>query len=167
VDERVIQMAKWGLTPFENAVRWLNPAAKQAFYAAAASRTINRGTWNGCAFNAGGEVIGRNDVTSVSRAAEAFDMPAKSVSNFIRQWDSLRGSDEEANRMLREAIERVGLFSPRGVLRLRTLTFTAQDEEEKAAFEKIDSLVSDPSITDEDLWTLIDGCKEAMELIGA
>lgn len=160
-------MGKFGLTPFENSVRWLTPKAKQAFYAAAASRTIKRGTWNGCAFNAGGAELGVNNVSSVGKAAEVFEMPAKSVSNFIRQWDGLKGSDEDANRRLREAIEKVGLFSPRGVLRLRTLAFTAQDEVEQAAFETIDSLVSNPEITDEQLWQMIDGCKEAMELIGA
>lgn len=166
-------MGNWGfgtkdqLTPFENSVRWLTPAAKQAFYAAAASRTIKRRTWNGCAFNAGGEEIGIRDINSIQAAADAFDIPVKSVSNFIHQWDSLIGSDDECNTMLRNAIVKVGLFSPRGTLRLRKLVFADRmDEKENAVFEQIDRYVSDPEIKDEELWTLIDGYKEAEQLIG-
>lgn len=158
-------MGKWGLTPFESSVRWLSPKAKQAFYAAAASRTIRQGTWNGCAFNAGAENLGVSGVSSISRAAEVFEMPEKSVSNFIRQWDQLHAENPTAR--LREAIEAVGLFSPRGTLRLRKLIFAAQNAEEQKAFEHIDQVVSDETVTDEMIWEMIEGSKEAMELIGA
>lgn len=153
---------------FERAVSWLNPEAKQAFYAAAASRTIKRGTWNGCAFNAGGEEIGIVGVKNYQAAAAAFDLPVKSVMNFIAQWDQLPGNDEACNQRLRETIAKVGLFSPRGVFRLRSLVFKAQEtEKEVAIFEQIDRYVSDPDITDDELHSLIDGYKEASELIGA
>lgn len=154
-------------TAFENAVRWLNPAAKQAFYGAAASRTIARRTWNGCAFNAGGEELGIKGVSSVAKAAEVFDLPEKSVSNFIKHWDALSGTDIQCNEMLKDAILKVGLFSPRGSKRLRTLVFKAQTESESAALAQIENIVCDPEITDEQLYNMIEGMQEAMELMNA
>lgn len=160
-------MGQWGASPLTKAVCDLNPQAKQAFYAAAASRTINRGTWNGCAFNAGGESLGVKGVSSVQKAAEVFDLPISVVSRFIHAWDKVTGTPEEATQLLRDAITEVGLFSPAGVAKIKSFSvkvFEAQMEQEVAALNNIDELVSDETITDDDLFAMIDGFKEAMEV---
>lgn len=160
--------SQWGYDQLMDAVKWLNPQAKQAFYAAAASRTINRDTWNGCAFNAGAAEIGTNGVASISKAAEVFGIPEKSVSRFISVWDRIGGTADKATTRLREAIETVGLFSPRGTLKIRsfsTVIREANEEAERAALDTIENLIANPEITDEALWGLIDGYKEAMEVL--
>jgi hypothetical protein len=85
--------------------------AKQAMYAAASARTIKQGTWNGCAFNAGGIEIGNSNVNSTNAAAAAFDCSIKVVSEFIRQWDGLPERGDKATGILRETLEEVGLFN--------------------------------------------------------
>lgn len=90
----------------------LPPAVKQAFYAAANKGPIARGTWDGCAFNAGGKEVGNNGISSFQAAAQAFGISEYKVSAFISVWDrDIPGSDNEATQILRDTIEKVGLFT--------------------------------------------------------
>lgn len=99
------------VSTLEQAVAKLNPKAKQAMFSAATHGLIKRGTWNGCAFNAGGIEIGNKHVSTIEAAAEAFGCSRQVVSDFICVWDQLPGTDTSATAQLRETIERVGLFS--------------------------------------------------------
>src|SRR5689334_14400274 len=53
---------------------------KQAMFAAASTRLIKRKTWNGCAFNAAGVEVGKNDsVQSIDVAAKTFGVTQAAV----------------------------------------------------------------------------------------
>jgi hypothetical protein len=100
-------------TTLEGIVTWLNPKAKQAMFSAASHGLIKRKTWDGCAFNAAGKEISRH-VSSNMIAAHAFVLHPTVVGRFISIWDSIPResvSDEEATQMLRNAIEKAGLFT--------------------------------------------------------
>lgn len=102
---------------FEKIITQLPVKVKVAFYRVASQRTIKRGTWNGCAFNAAGEAIGRN-VTSEVGAVEAFGASKYIVSNFIRFWDGTKfrggdwSSDAYATAQLVKLIDAYGLLKP-------------------------------------------------------
>lgn len=136
------------LTWFENSVRWLSPEAKKAMYAAAAGNLIKRGTWDGCAFNQGGIEIGNKQVTSYQAAAKAFNMPEKSVVGFIRQWDSLQGTDEECTAALREAIEKVGIFSPRGSIRVVNIQVYKSQAAQDVVEAELQQMIADGKAAD-------------------
>ena len=88
----------------------LSSKGKQALYAATNNGTLKRRTWNGCAFNAAGRVVGKA-ITSRERAALVFDTTPEVVRDFIVAWDHLRGPDQRCTDLLREAILTVGLFT--------------------------------------------------------
>ena len=95
----------------KGAVNRLSPKAKQAFYAASISGPINRGTWNGCAFNAGGDILGE-DVRNFDAAAVVFEMKVHDVQSFIQQWDTFRLdlSNVDATDLLRDYLLESGLY---------------------------------------------------------
>jgi len=103
---------KWTANTLEEAIAELNDSARQAFYTAASKRTIKRGTWNGCAFNAAGEEVNQI-IRTTSTAAKAFGISVQAVSNFISAWDSSTSrfaTDEEATQFLIKCIrDNVGL----------------------------------------------------------
>lgn len=85
------------------------PALKQAMYAAAEKGLIARRTWNGCAFNAAGSVVGNDGISSYAAAARQFDVPEEVVQRFIATWDGMHGSDERCTGLLKAALLEVGL----------------------------------------------------------
>jgi hypothetical protein len=87
-------------------------STRQALYAAACSGTLRRRTWNGCALNRAGQVLGAV-VDSSPGATAVFHLPPKSVAAFVETWDSLRGSDSKCTEILREVIVTAGLFPER------------------------------------------------------
>lgn len=94
--------------PLVPVVRPLSPEAKKAMYAAAEKGLIVRKTWNGCAFNAAGKIIGKS-ISATDAAAEAFSVAPGVVDRFIRVWDSLPGSDARCTLLLKEALDYVGI----------------------------------------------------------
>lgn len=143
-----------------DAVKLLSPKAKQQMFAAASHGLIKRGTWDGCAFNAAGKNLFQEHVKdglydsqagSVSDfgiAAQIFEMPMTDVRSFIHCWDNLPGEDEEVTAQLREAIEKVGLFTEPGEFRVKTFVkriFTSEEEKMKQEFDKV---VADLNFTD-------------------
>lgn len=92
-------------------IKPLNPKSKCAMFAAARAGTIARRTWNGCAWNAAGKEVNAG-ISSTLEASQTFGVDAVHVGLFIKVWDGLDvETDEEATRMLIEAIEHVGLFT--------------------------------------------------------
>ena len=89
--------------PFDHELR-------RALYAATNSGSLRRRTWNGCAFNRAAAILGL-EVNHLSGAADAFQLPAPRVHDFITTWDRLRGSDGHCTELLRDALLAVGLFS--------------------------------------------------------
>src|SRR5436189_1996876 len=106
--------------PLVPVVRPLSPKGKQALYAAANSGALKRRTWDGCAFNQAGNLLGES-VQSRRRAAQVFDTTPAVVSHFISVWDQLPGSNEGCTQLLRDAIEEVGLFTEPDSSRTRVL----------------------------------------------
>ena len=96
--------------PLVPVIRPLGPTGKQALYAAANSGALNRRSWQGCAFNRAGELVGES-VQSRRQAAQLFDTSPAIVSRFISVWDQLGGSNEQCTALLRDAILTVGLFA--------------------------------------------------------
>lgn len=133
------------------AVERLSPKAKQAFYAASLDGPIARGTWNGCAFNAGGSAIGE-DVRSLRAAAVAFEMSQKDVSNFIHLWDNFKeANDVDATDKLREFLLEVGLHTQPAGKATGTFVVTVH-KSEKTVEQEFDELVAqlgDPDIMNE------------------
>lgn len=151
------QSRRWGAGEFgavkvntlEAAVAKLNPKTKQAMYAAANKGLIKRGTWNGCAFNAGGLEVGDDHVTSTLRAAKTFGVSQEVVSNFIRIWDGLAGSDAEATERLKEAIVKAGLFTEANESSgRRILRETVYKSYETKMREQFDALVEGLDLND-------------------
>lgn len=127
----------------ETIVRQLNPAAKQAMYGAANKGLIRRGTWNGCAFNAGGAEIGNKNVDSYFAAAKAFDLDQRIVRKFIAIWDGLHGTDESCTERLKAAILDAGLFTEPGETKgRRVLRQTIYRSQETMLREKFEEQVS-------------------------
>jgi len=130
---------------FEGAVAQLPPNVKQAMYAAANRNIIKRGTWNGCAFNAGSLEQFSDDcvqgVRSVASAAAFFNVSPSIVETFISRWDALAGTDEECTERLKRAILEVGLFSEpnesRGKRVLRTTVWKSEETRMREEFEAI------------------------------
>jgi hypothetical protein len=109
-------MGKWSgpevsQTSLATVIADLPPNVKKAFYAAANKGTIRRGTWDGCAFNAGGIEVGDINVRSTSSAAQTFGIDYNTVDSFIRIWDKTEGTDQEATNLLKKIIEEVGFFT--------------------------------------------------------
>lgn len=96
--------------PLVPVVRLLTPKGKQAMYAATNSEVLRRRTWDGCAFNQAGTMVGEK-VSNRRRAAKAFDTSPHVVARFIAVWDELPGSDATCTALLRDAILEVGLFT--------------------------------------------------------
>lgn len=136
-----------GPASLRQSIERLTPKAKQAFFAAASHTVIRRGTWNGCAFNAGGIEVGDQTISSSKRAAELFEMETKDVNSFIRYWDSSKyGTDEKATQALRTMIEEVGLFSePVGNKKFAGGTFVkvVHESDETKMRQEFDKMVSD------------------------
>lgn len=86
----------------------LKPDTRKAFYQAIAAKGhIKQGTWNGCAFNAAGEVAKNNsNVGSFTVAAVTFGEPLKRVETFIRNWDQF--VSEDATAVLKQILEEIG-----------------------------------------------------------
>lgn len=136
----------------------LSAKAKQAMYAAASARTIRQGTWDGCAFNAGGMEIGNPLVNSAHAAAAAFGCTVKVVSDFIREWDGLPERGDKATGILRETLEEVGLFNEptRAIRIVRTVEWKSEQTKLVEAFR---AEMESPDFD-------IDGLTEACELLG-
>jgi hypothetical protein len=154
-------MGNWGAENFhqnnsktlEGIIAEFPSGLKQAMFAAASTRVIKRMTWNGCALNAAGMEIGRNDsVKSLEKAAETFGITKAQAGIFIRNWDTLEGTDEEATQHLRFLLEKVGLFSepgqrpPKFVVRKKVY-----ENQQKKLREEFDSLMEANEVPDVDL----------------
>lgn len=103
---------------------------KQAMFAAASRGNISRGTWSGCAFNEAGRTVSRV-VLSMESAMEAFGLSLIQVELFIRQWDSLEGTDEACTKLLQGLLEKSGLFRNPGDSRANIFSrkvYVAQDK---------------------------------------
>jgi hypothetical protein len=152
--------------PLVQAIKLLNPKAKQAMYGAARSQTIVKGNWNGCAFNKAGEQISmelggtiKETVTSSERAAEVFGLSVMVVNKFIKAWDDLPGSDEESTKILIECLERVGLFSEAGQSRVtRKVRQVLHENVERKLLEELEKQLDDNKV---------EGVCEAGELLFA
>jgi hypothetical protein len=165
------QSRSWGVnelgsvpSSLDSVVGKLNPAAKQAMYAAANKGLIARKTWDGCAFNAGGLEVGKN-VSSYLAASQAFGLDQQVVENFIYCWDGLPGSDYEATEALKEAILKAGLFTEpnesKGRRILRETVYKSFETKQREAFE---SLVADLDMDDVD-HELVQDIHSAAELL--
>lgn len=137
----------------DTAVARLNVPAKQAFYAAIEKNgVILRGTWEGgdgggCAFNKGGEEIGQR-VTSYAAAAKAFDMPESDVRFFIRVWDGLPGTNQQATAALKTSLETVGLFEVPATMKVSARIFrsTVYKSWESRMMEQLQEDIADDLI---------------------
>lgn len=166
------QSRKWGAgelgtaSTLEHVVSKLNPKTKQAMYAAANKGLIRRGSWDGCAFNAGGMEVGATVRTSHTAAA-TFNLPVETVSNFIKVWDGLPGSDEEATEALKEAILKAGLFAEANESSgRRILRETVYKSYETKMREKFEEMVQGLDIEDSE-HELVSDMKEVAELLSA
>jgi hypothetical protein len=90
-------------------VRALPARGRRALYAAANSGQLRRGTWNGCAVNRAGEVLGM-PVRSRAEAAVALATTGDVIGRFLQVWDGLPGSNRNCTAILRDALEQAGLF---------------------------------------------------------
>lgn len=95
--------------PLVEVVRPLPAKGRRALYAAANGGQLRRGTWDGCAFNRAGDVVGV-PVHSRGEAAHAFGTTPEAIRQFVDVWDRLWGSNRRCTQLLREALEHVGLF---------------------------------------------------------
>lgn len=149
-------MGNWGTTggttvPIElfNVVKNLTPKAKQAMYAAASKQTINKGTWDDCAFNAAGDTLGDMNINSYEAAAEVFDMDVADVQHFIEVWDSTDRTTH-GTAALKATLDYVGLFTevgdpsiveptplPNGTVVLAVRIFTSAETKNREAFEAL------------------------------
>ena len=109
-------MAMWrrtmpepGRNPLVPVVQALPARGRRALYAAANGGQLRRGTWNGCAFNRAGDMLG-TPVRSRGEAALALGTTPDVIRRFLEVWDRLWGSNRYCTAMLRDALEYAGLF---------------------------------------------------------
>lgn len=164
-------MGKWGADEFIlsvdmkdhgslfTAIQQLNAKAKQAFYGAAMKKgEIAQGTWNGCAFNAGGDFAGVGEIHSIQAAAEKFGLTPYVVQSFITAWDQYRPHDERtATEHLLEMLEKIGLFEDNPTVRISTYTYRVYTSEETRMIEELRSEIENG--------TLLEGMNEACDLL--
>jgi hypothetical protein len=123
----------------EGVVNQLPPNVKQAMYAAANRGLIKRGTWAGCAFNAAAD----GAVQGFEAAASFFDCPVNLVYDFVRVWDRVYGTDEEATIKLKDALLKAGLFAVPGESRgRRVMRETVWKSQETRMREEFEAIVS-------------------------
>jgi hypothetical protein len=117
-EKRVLRpgMAMWrrtmpepGGNPLVPVVQALPARGRRALYAAANSGRLRRGTWDGCAFNRAGDVLG-TPVRRWDEAAVALGTTRDVIRWFLEVWDRLCGSNRYCTAMLRDALEHAGLF---------------------------------------------------------
>jgi hypothetical protein len=82
---------------------------RRALYAAANRGDLRRHRWQGCALERAAATVGRS-IGSCRGAARALHVPKRVVVEFVEVWDNLRGDDASCTALLRDALERVGLF---------------------------------------------------------
>lgn len=132
------------LKKFQGVVNNLSPSARQAVVVAIEKfGTINKGTWNGCVFNAAGQVEGET-VTSSYKAAQVFGMEQSEVQDFILTWDSLSGTNEDSTELLRQALDGADLWAPVGQA-YEVRVWTSEATKQREAFE---AMVADLDIND-------------------
>jgi hypothetical protein len=95
--------------PLIRVVEPFDQRARHALYAAANRGSLRRRTWNGCALDRAAVVLGAS-VKSKRDAVRVFDVRRRRVSEFLRVWDRLPGSDATCAALLRDAVLAVGLF---------------------------------------------------------
>jgi hypothetical protein len=98
-----------GRNPLVPVVQALPARGRRALYAAANGGQLRRGTWNGCAFNRAGDVLG-TPVRSRGEAALALGTTPDVIRRFLEVWDRLWGSNRYCTALLRDALEHAGLF---------------------------------------------------------
>jgi hypothetical protein len=110
------EMAMWRRTvpepdrnPLVPVVKAMPPRGRRALYAAANTGRLERGTWNGCAFNRAGEIL-ETPVRSCDEAALALGTTPAVIRWFLDVWDRFSGSDRYCAALLRDALEHAGLF---------------------------------------------------------
>jgi hypothetical protein len=110
------EMAMWrrtvpepGRNPLVPVVEAMPARGRRALYAAANSGWLGRGTWDGCAFNRAGEILG-TPVGSWDEAALALGTTRGVICWFLEVWDRFSGSDRYCTALLRDALEHAGLF---------------------------------------------------------
>lgn len=123
---------------------------KQAMFSAASKGPIFRHSWNGCAMNAAGGQV-QKEVFSAQDASEAFGISRAQVGLFIEHWDSLEGSDELVTALLREMIERSGLFTEPGEHTPRIISVKIYENQQKKLREQFDSLMLANMIPDTEI----------------
>lgn len=145
--------------PLFNAIKSLNAKARQAFYGAAMRKGhIAQGTWNGCAFNAGGDFVGVDNVTSYQSAAETFGLTPHVVEKFISAWDNFRSHDEKSpTEHLITMIEKVGLFEDNPSVKITTYTHRVFTSEETRMIEELRAEI--------ELGAFLEGMDEACDLL--
>lgn len=138
--------------PLEGAVMTLNSKAKKAFYGAARRKgTISRGTWNGCAFNAGAEEIGINGIQNFATAAKAMGVSEFTVTKFIKAWDGTiqedhpeyHATDKGATDYLVTLLEKAGLFTDHALVRV-----TVYDAQELAEIKELQAELDSGALLD-------------------
>jgi hypothetical protein len=98
-----------GRNPLVPVVQALPARGRRALYAAANGGQLRRGTWNGCAFNRAGDMLGTS-VRSRGEAALALGTTPDVIRRFLEVWDRLWGSNRYCTALLRDALEHAGLF---------------------------------------------------------
>jgi hypothetical protein len=164
-------MGKWGADEFIlqvdfkahgalfTAIQQLNAKARQAFYGAALAKgQIQQGTWNGCAFNAGGDYVGVDNIHSIEEAAKTFGLTPYVVSKFISAWDMFRPQDgRSATEHLIEMLEKVGLFKDNPTVQITTYSHRVYTSEETRMIEELRAEVNNGEF--------LAGMHEACELL--
>lgn len=145
--------------PLFNAIKALNAKARQAFYGAAMKKGhIAQGTWDGCAFNAGGDFAGVSGITSVEAAAQTFGVTEHVVKKFINAWDNFRSVDDKSpTEHLMLMIEKVGLFGDNPSISITTYTHRVYTSEETRMIEELRAEI--------ECGLLLEGMDEACDLL--
>src|SRR4051812_3643442 len=92
-----------GENPLVEAVRPLSSTGKWAMYAASTHGSLERRTWQGCALNRAGTLLGAS-VSDRDVAARVLGTTPAVVSRFISVWDQLDGTGAECTALLRDAL---------------------------------------------------------------
>lgn len=123
---------------------------KQAMFSAATHGTLRRGTWNNCAFNGAGKEVGSANISSTMAASRVFGVTKAAVQQFITIWDKMPGDDAHCNGILRECIEKAGLFDEPGTRPPRIIKVKVYEDQQKKLREQFDALMEANMVPDVD-----------------
>ncbi len=115
----------------------LKPETRKAIWVMSQSEVFEQRTWDGCVFN---KVTGLSNSYNV---ASALGESEKAISDFICTWDAIPTTTTVANKILKDALQKVGLSVPSDIPKTqRVVRYYAYKSADTKFKEQLDNMTT-------------------------